>query len=130
LSVTYAKAHLFTHQIDISINSFTPMNANMSVQRAIKLLSTCQIYVDMNLFTLIKKLFYCEKCMKRFVGPSNLSKHKRIHHSGEKSFVCDVCDTGFTNTSDLRRHELSHTGERQYVCDICQLSFIYPSDLR
>jgi len=62
---------------------------------------------------------------------SNVPTHQRMHTvTGVRSFGCDICNKGFTNESNLRRHQVLHTGEGRYICQICDKSFSFTSSLR
>ena len=45
-------------------------------------------------------LIKCDLCEKRFNRYDHLTKHK-ISHTGAKPFKCDLCDNGFTDSSNL-----------------------------
>lgn len=49
-----------------------------------------------------------------------------IHtHTGNKSFVCDLCDIRFSRTfSFKKKHKLIHTGLLLYTCELCYI-FLY-----
>lgn len=46
-------------------------------------------------------------------------------HTGEKPYVCTVCQKGFTCSKQLKVHSRTHTGEKPYSCEICGKSFGY-----
>ena len=50
--------------------------------------------------------------------------------SGEKRFVCTVCDKQFGNRSQWNDHVLTHSGENLYSCSHCEKRFPNPSYLR
>ena len=46
-----------------------------------------------------------------------------ILFSGERPFVCDVCQKAFTSKNNLKMHTESHAGDKPYVCDTCGQAF-------
>ena len=42
---------------------------------------------------------------------------------GEGPYICDVCNKGFYDRANLRRHKRLHTGEKPYICPICNTRF-------
>ena len=48
---------------------------------------------------------------QRFIQPSNLWVHQRIH-TGKKPYCCDLCPKKFTSISILPAHERTRTQEK------------------
>ena len=42
---------------------------------------------------------------------------------GERPYVCDVCNKGFKQSSDLKKHKRTHTMDKPYKCPVCPLAF-------
>ena len=49
----------------------------------------------------------CPTCGKSFMKQSQLERHVRIH-TGEKSFVCEVCQKAFNQKTTLQTHMARH----------------------
>ncbi|GIY67234.1 hypothetical protein CEXT_49631 [Caerostris extrusa] len=73
--------------------------------------------------TLTKKPYSCNRCRKCFADGSNLSKHVRFSHTGEKSYACNKCCKRYLRNSDLKRHMRKHAGEGSRKCDSCGAEF-------
>ena len=71
----------------------------------------------------------CRTCQTAFSTSSNLQRHERIH-SGERHYTCSICHKSFTQSWELRSHERIHSGERPYTCKTCHKSFSQSSNLQ
>ncbi|XP_077322655.1 uncharacterized protein LOC143956311 [Lithobates pipiens] len=69
-----------------------------------------------------EKPFLCYVCEKSFLRKSEIIRHLRIH-TGERPFSCTECGKSFTNKSELTIHQRVHTGEKPFPCSECGKSF-------
>lgn len=81
------------------------------------------------------KPFVCPECPTAFKKNSNLAKHMRLVHRGEKNFACTEpgCDRKFGQKSNLNSHvKAVHLGEKPYVCEEqgCTRKFSQKSGLK
>lgn len=65
----------------------------------------------------------------QFSQSPHLKNHERTH-SGERPYVCGVCDKGFARHATLWNHRRIHTGEKPYKCEICGSAFSQAAHLK
>lgn len=46
-----------------------------------------------------------------------------FYFSGERPYICDICQKGFKQSSDLKKHRRTHTLDKPYKCPICPSAF-------
>ncbi|GFO01901.1 Zinc finger protein 91 [Plakobranchus ocellatus] len=68
----------------------------------------------------------CDLCGKVLSSSTNLLRHK-MYHSSERPFVCEVCNKGFKDISNLKKHTQIH--KRIFPCYLCKKSFLRKSQL-
>jgi hypothetical protein len=69
-------------------------------------------------------------CGKSFAKASSLKRHKRLIHTGKKSYQCKECPKAFVRADDFKKHRRVHTGEKPYECEDCDKSFTQASSLK
>ena len=68
----------------------------------------------------LKELRY--KAAMTFQKQDSLTTHYRSH-TGEKPFVCEICDRSFTSEKNKKVHVQRHQGSLPHRCDVCGMTF-------
>jgi len=59
-----------------------------------------------------KKRIPCDVCGRTFTMSSNLTRHIKTVHQGEKAYTCEICHRAFSQPQNMRRHmQTVHKGE-------------------
>lgn len=69
--------------------------------------------------------FVCDvdNCGKAFYNPKTLSNHKRMVHTLDRNYVCEMCGFRTKAKPALIVHKRSHTGEKPFACKDCDRRF-------
>lgn len=59
----------------------------------------------------------------------SLRRHMRIH-TGDKRFVCDICNKGFTQSHHLQNHTLVHTGDKPFTCEVSPIPHLFKKNIK
>ncbi|XP_053283077.1 zinc finger protein 791 isoform X1 [Pleuronectes platessa] len=69
-----------------------------------------------------EKPYLCKICQKSFIGMVYFNVHMRSH-AGEKPYSCKTCGKRFSNCGHLKIHTRIHTGEKPFTCQTCAKRF-------
>lgn len=64
----------------------------------------------------------CNRFHRPFSQKQKIMRHIVIH-TGDRPFVCDICNHTCSEESTLKQHRRTHTGEKPFSCSICQKTF-------
>lgn len=73
--------------------------------------------------------FVCELCNKSFSQSSSLSIHMKFHLNVRKH-ACTVCEKKFVTKSELSRHMTVHTKQKSYYCGVCDKAFTRSDNMK
>lgn len=78
-----------------------------------------------------EKPFVCTICQKAYARKSHLNVHYRVH-TGERPFVCEYCNKDFTEKRFLNDHmQTAHNGvDGPLKCPNCAREFAYKTSLK
>lgn len=74
----------------------------------------------------------CTHCDKSFRKDERLEAHINLIHLGKKAVICKLCNSGFSNMGNLKRHHMlqhSQVKQKKHVCTECNKAFNYSSSL-
>ena len=72
---------------------------------------------------------YWQVCSASFISAQQLGNHIRAHHTGERLFKCDKCESAFKQSGNLQIHQRIHTGEKPYKCHMCDYACAQKNNL-
>ena len=73
------------------------------------------------------KPYVCQECGKSYRKATELWEHKKFHN---KTHVCPYCSQKFPFKKKLVIHMRNHTGERPFVCELCNKGFMEKNVLK
>lgn len=79
--------------------------------------------------TLRQNVFFCSVCERGFSQKGNLKRHI-LTHTGEKPFHCSKCIKKYTTKYELKIHILTHSEDNPFQCSVCQKTFTRSNSLK
>ncbi|XP_065161146.1 LOW QUALITY PROTEIN: zinc finger protein 569-like [Atheta coriaria] len=73
--------------------------------------------------------FKCTKCHKKFPSTTKLKNHIKLKHEKKFTSICSICNIGFVQISDYKRHMISHSTHKKFNCSQCDKSYKTLSNL-
>ncbi|XP_047513229.1 gastrula zinc finger protein XlCGF57.1-like [Pieris napi] len=77
----------------------------------------------------VQMKFICKSCKREFKHQAHLDNHILLVHTRDRGYSCDCCDKNFTTLEALHVHKEVHKVEKKHQCHICNKSFIMMSSL-
>lgn len=71
----------------------------------------------------VRALFTCDVCDRKFDVKSIFEVHKLSHDETARHHICKVCSKAFKSIGNLRRHEAIHAPTKDFQCSDCAKSF-------
>ncbi|EAA05114.5 AGAP011181-PA, partial [Anopheles gambiae str. PEST] len=76
-----------------------------------------------------EKRYVCPVCQRAFAQKGNLTYHLN-QHTGHCPYRCDQCDKAFKDPHSLVVHMRYHTQSKPFACSECESSFVNSSGLK
>ncbi|XP_030015900.1 B-cell lymphoma 6 protein homolog isoform X2 [Sphaeramia orbicularis] len=76
-----------------------------------------------------KNTYLCNGCDSKFTEEDSLKDHMVQVHN-DKPYKCDCCQAAFRYKGNLASHKTVHTGAKPYHCNICGAQFNRPANLK
>ncbi|XP_052860412.1 zinc finger protein 345-like [Anopheles cruzii] len=74
--------------------------------------------------------YQCPHCPAKFASKSRVPIHIRTNHTGEKPFICKVCNKAYAASFQLTHHMHIHSENQRFLCHCCSAKFNYASSLK
>lgn len=68
----------------------------------------------------------CEIC-NEIILQKKMKDHM-VMHTGEKSFICEICGQAYAKNSNLYRHKITHREVKPFQCSFCPAQFCRKKD--
>ena len=68
----------------------------------------------------------CEVC-NEIMLQKRIKAHM-VMHTGEKSFICEICGQAYAKNSNLYRHKITHREVKPFCCTLCPAQFCRKKD--
>ncbi|KAI3388985.1 hypothetical protein SNEBB_006642 [Seison nebaliae] len=115
--------------IEINENGENHLNDNIHKSTNLQMNKTSIIQCPFcNKVLLVNISIPHKNTLKIFNAQYNLARHLPIH-TGDRPFICKICNKGFRQASTLCRHKIIHTSERPHKCTVCNKAFNRSSTL-
>ncbi|XP_052068582.1 zinc finger protein ZFP2-like [Mytilus californianus] len=67
----------------------------------------------------------CDICDKVFSDYYTLHAHKRLKHTFDFNFKCQICGKGFVSKTNYKQHQVRHLKIKKHQCNFCRRKFLF-----